>query len=318
MDDAIVTLQAVDQTKVPGVVQAEFGKREFDKQTKTDLDALEAEINAKLTGTPVPAPAPVYEPSAAQPAPVPVAPAVVQPSPFAAPAPAAQPVPLKFANPDGTLNQDRLEKSYVSLDAYLAKERELSALKAQPFQQQMQQPQQPYQNQNYQPMQYQPAPIEQQVNDGMRQDPGLTALNLARAAVLQSQAYADAQLREVRSRQELMEMGQNDPAVFTAEGLAKLTEIRKANPWLDAAPNPWFAAYKMSGGIAPRSANAPAPVRPSAPILPGGAPAGIAPVASHSVASEGDLRRALENKFPNDPAKQYQALEAIISRQSQR
>lgn len=304
--------QSVDTSKIPGATLAEFGKREFDSKTKDDLSALEAEINAHLTGTPIPAT--VYEAPAGQPAPAP-APVVAPPAPAPAPAPSAF-VPEKFANPDGSLNTDKLEKSTISLDAYLAKERELSALKAQPFQQQQPQYQQPMPQPQYQS---QFVPIEQQVNDGMRQDPGLTALNLARAAVAQSQAYSDAQLREVRSRQELMEMGQNDPAVFTADGLAKLTAIRQANPWLDAAPNPWFAAYKMSGGIAPRSAvQQAAPARPVAPILPGGqAPAGI-PVGSQHVASEGDLRRALENKFPNDPAKQFQALEAIIARQAQR
>lgn len=316
--EAMLTQEAVDTSKVPGATLAEFGKRDFDAQTKKDLNDLEAQINASLSGTVAPAPAPVYEPPAGQPAPAAVVPPVAQPTP--APVQAVEPVPQKFANPDGTLNQEKLEKSYVNLDAYLAKERELSALKAQPFQQ-MPQPQYNPQPQYPQPQMVQPqyVPIEQQVNDGMRQDPGLTALNLARAAVAQSQAYADAQLREVRSRQELMEMGQNDPAVFTAEGLAKLTEVRKANPWLDNAPNPWYAAYKMSGGIAPRSAAVvPAPARPIAPILPGGqAPAG-APVASHSIASEADLRRALENKFPNNPAAQYQALEQIIARQSQR
>ncbi len=315
--DAIQVQQSVDTAKIPGVTLAEFGKRDFDKQTKDDLNALEAEINSKLNGTPIAAaPATVYEPvkpeqqeSAFTPAPAQAAPA---------PAPAQPPVPQKFANPDGSLNQEKLERSYVNLDAYLAKERELSALKAQPFQQQTQpqyQPQPQYQQQQY-PAQI---PLEQQVQQGMQTDPGLTALNLARAAVMQSQAYADSQLKEMRSRQELMEMGANDPAVFTAEGLAKLTEVRKQNPWLDSAPNPWYAAYKMSGGISPRSAApAPAQARVSAPILPGGqAPAGI-PAQSQSVSTEGDLRRALESKFPNDPAKQFQALEQIIARQSQR
>lgn len=318
--DAIQTQEAPDMAKIPGVTLAEFGKRDFDKQTKDDLNALEAEINAKLNGTQVPTS--VYEAPLGQPPAAPVVvPPVAPPVPAPAPAPlqAQTPVPDKFANPDGSLNHEKLEKSYVNLEAYLQRERELSQLKAQPFQQP---PQYQPNNQNYQPQyQQQPSyvPIEQQVNDGMRQDPGMTALNLARAAVMQAQAYADTQLREVRSRQELMEMGQNDPAVFTAEGLAKLTEIRKSNPWLDAAPNPWYAAYKMSGGISPRNSTpALAPARPVAPILPGGqAPASI-PAASHVVSSEGDLRRALENKFPNDPAKQYQALEAIIARQAQR
>jgi hypothetical protein len=303
------TLEAADTSRVPGATLAEFGKREFDAQTKNDLNALEAEINAHLTGTPIPAP--VYEPPVGQP-PAPIAP-VAPPAPAPTPAPSAF-VPEKFANPDGTLNQDRLERSTISLDAYLAKERELSALKQQPFQQQPPQ----YQPQ-YQPQQQFQVPLEQQVNDGMRQDPGLTALNLARAAVLQSQAYSDAQLREVRSRQELMEMGQNDPAVFTADGLAKLTAIRQANPWLDAAPNPWFAAYKMSGGIAPRNSTPQAaPARSQAPILPGGQVPSSAFTQSHHVGTERDLRAALENKFPNDPDKQMRALETIINRQNPR
>lgn len=310
--EAIQTQAAVDQSKVPGATLAEFGKRDFDKQTRDDLGALEAEINAHLTGTPVPKT--VYEAPVGQPPVVdpPAAPPTPEPAPFPV---QTSPIPDKFANPDGSLNQDKLQKSYVNLEAYLQRERELGQLKQQ---QQFQPPPPQYAPP---PPQYQQPyiPIEQQVNDGMRQDPGMTALNLARAAVNESRAYADAQLREVRSRQELMEMGQNDPAVFTAEGLAKLTQVRKENPWLDLAPNPWYAAYKLSGGIAPRnSAPVAAPARTSAPILPGGqAPSGI-PATNHAVSTEGDLRRALENKFPNDPAKQYQALEAIIARQSQR
>lgn len=317
-------LEAVDQVKVPGATQAEFGKREFPKDTKAELDALEAQVNAQLLGQPQPTS--VYEPSG-QPAPAAPVPAPAPaPAPTIVPPPAEpQPVPPKFANPDGSLNQQKLEKSYVNLEAYLQKERELTQLRQQPqYQQQPQQYQpQPPQYQPPQP-QYQPQPIEQQVNEGMRSDPGMTALNLARAAALQAQAYSDAQNLELKRKLELMELRQQDPGAFTSEGHERLSQTLKENPWLWNSPTPWLNAYKMTGPIAPRNAPTaqagPAPVasRPSAPILPGGqAPASI-PQGTPAVSSEADLRRALEQRFPNNPMAQVQALEDIFNRNVRR
>src|SRR5258707_12693255 len=103
-------LEAVDQSKVPGSVQAEFGKREFPKDTKAELDALEAQVNAALTGQPQPVT--VYDPSGQ------LAPAAPAPAPTLAPPP-LEPTPVrhKFANPAESLKHQKLEKSYVNLEA---------------------------------------------------------------------------------------------------------------------------------------------------------------------------------------------------------
>lgn len=303
--EAIQTQEAVDLARVPGPVQAEFGKRDFDSKTKGELAAMETQINNLLGGNATApqtqvAPASVFEPSAFQaPAPVTQTPAPVQP-----------PVPAKFANPDGTLNEQKLEKSYVSLEQYLEKERELTRLK---------QPQPPaYQPNPYQQPapQYAPPRLEDQVNTDMRVDPGATVLNIARAAMMQAQATNEAANTELRRRLELMEMGQKDPAVFTAQGLEQITKTLTDNPWLWNSPTPYMNAYKMTGPITPRIAQgvqqAPS-VQRTAPILPGGqAPTGI-PQAAQSFSTETDLRRALEQKFPKDPAKQMAALEQYIN-----
>src|SRR5258707_3467019 len=310
-------LEAVDQSKVPGSVQAEFGKREFPKDTKAELDALEAQVNAALTGQPQPAT--VYDPSGQ---PAPAAPA---PAPTLLPPPLEPtPVPPKFANPDGSLNQQKLEKAYVNFQADLQKERELTQLKQQPYTPQPQQTQYQQQPQYQQPQWTQQQPIEQQVNEGMRSDPGMTALNLARAAALQAQAYSDAQNLELNRKLELMELRQQDPSAFTSEGHERLSQTLKENPWLWKSPTPWLNAYKMIGPIAPRNAPpaqagpAPTAFRPSAPILPGGqAPASI-PQGQPAISSEADLRRALEQKFPNNPMAQMQALEEIFNRNARR
>lgn len=313
--DQVMTQEAVDTSKVPAVALAEFGKREFDAQTKANLADLEAQVNAQLMGQSQPAPVAPAAPSVYEPVGQPVQ--ANQPAPVAPAAQPQAPVPEKFARPDGSLDQDRLQKSFVSLEQYLEKERELTRVRQQPNGQQFQ-PQYAPPPQGYiaQP-QYAPVPIEQRINEDMRQDPGATVLNIARAAVLQAQQQAEASTLELRRRLELMEMGQKDPAVFTADGHKQIMQTLQDNPWLWNSPTPYLSAYKMAGPI--HRQVPPTPVmqqtaRPSAPILPGGQPAAGMPQGPQSFSSEGDLRRALEAKFPKDPSKQMQALEEIIAR----
>ena len=296
-------IPGADLNQVPGVVQAEFGRRPLDEKTNAELNALEQAINNQFAGKqPQAAPAPVV--------PVPEPLAQVQ-----APPPE---VPKKFQTPEGNLDDGKLNQSLANLEAYLQAEKELTKLR------QPQQPQYAPQPPSYPPYnpaypQYPPQiPIEQRVNQDLQSDPGATVINLMRAAVAESESRAKAQNADLARKLELMEIGRSDPGVFTQAGVEALRNTLRDNPWiLDSSPTPWTHAYKLHGPIskAPQG-QAPAytnvnPIRPSAPVLPGGqAPQGFA--STPVITDLADLRRHLVERFPNDPMKQANFLEKVM------
>ena len=333
-------IAGVNPATVPGVTQAEFGPRPMSKDTVAELAALEKSINEQLTSgiitPPAAAPAPVAPPpvvAAPQLAPVVAPPAPVADA-FAAPAAVpvlpGTPVPAKFLNPDGTMDLEKVQKSTAALNDYLAREQQFHALRANPSGLPPQVPQGYIPDPRLQQLQPQYAPqpqvpLEARVNEDLRNNPGATVLNLYRAAVMQAQAESSAATKVMATKLELMEIGQNDPGVFTKEGLDRLAQVRIENPWLDHAPTPWLAAYKLNGPIAPRNAAPqhatvpvgaqPAPARTAAPIVPGGQPQPSVPAGAQSIASEADLRRYMSLKFPNNPQGQANYLEQVMRAQ---
>lgn len=276
--DQETTIAAPDPSRIPASVRGEFGPQQMDSKTVDELTALEAKIAE--AGKPQEAPQEVPKPEI---------------KPEGVPVPQDVVVPDKFKTPDGNLDEQKLEKSLVNLQHYLNLEKEMSQKNSPP-------PQQPYQPTTPQP-QYAPVPFEQRVSEDIQRDPATTVINLMRAAVLQAEQSNSAQTLELRRRLELMEIGQQDPGVYTKQGADKIEKTLKENPWLWASPTPFASAYKMAGSIAPNVGQAAAPARKAAPILPGG-PAPSIPAGS-PVASEADLRRLLESRFPKDNGNQY-------------
>lgn len=316
----------VDVSTVPARVQAEFSANgPMERSVNDELARMEAEINAKLSPQQVPtAPVATIEPPQAQ-----VQAPTAQPAPLPAgiPTPPTVEVPEKFKNADGTLNEDRLNKSLVNLEHYLQLEKDMHQ-KGQQAQAPLQAPQMqmPYPVQpQYAPA---PEPFEARVNRDIQHDPGATVVNLMRAAVEQADQRAQAQVIDLRRRLELMEIGQKDPGVFTVEGAKALAGTIQENPWLLQSPTPWTLAYKIHGPITPqngRGNTAPqaaqqAQVRPSAPILPGGQPQpSVSAPRLPNVNSEADLRRYLNERYPNNAQAQADALEQVMLRiQNQR
>lgn len=345
----IVEKPGVDPTKVPPATQAEFGPRPFGKETKNELDALEASINAQLSGqippvaSPAPAPAAAIgaQPESAIPPAIQSA-VTAQVPPTGVPVPPGTHIPDKFRLPDGTLAAEKVQAALVNLERYLEKEREMSQRKQglpPNVEQAIPLPATPAYPYGYpgNPPAYpqtaygwpQPQTFEQRVNDDLQKDPGGTVVNLMRAAVANAEAQASMQTRDLRMKLELLEIAQSDPGVFTKEGLERLAQVREANPWLDNSPTPWTHAYRLAGPILPRIGQqatvpvqvgaTPAPARMPAPILPGGQmPPAIPMSGPPTMTSESDLRRWLQDKAPNNPMKQAELLEALSNDMNRR
>lgn len=334
------TIPGADSSRVPAGTVAEFGPRPLDEKTRNELDSLEREINVRLSGTPVPpGPAPVApatEMRLEQAAP----PAPVAQSPFTPPAPLPAPVqglpvppgvqvPQKFINPDGTMAPERVEQALVNLEQYLAKERELSA--PPPPQYQQPYPAYPAQQapQGFAPNPYPPgygypaaAPnLEDRINEDLRHNPGATVVGLMRAAVQTAQDQGASRVKALEMQLELQEIGRTDPSVFTKAGLDRLSKVRADNPWLNNSPTPWLHAHRLAGGVVVSAQQQPVavpgmppvPGRHAAPIVPGGAVAPVAPTGP-VMTSEAELRRYLNEKFPNDPMKQSEFIAALATR----
>lgn len=93
-----------------------------------------------------------------------------------------------------------------------------------------------------------------------RKNPGQTILEVSQALAAQAYAQAKAeaeagylaryqelqvQVDAGRRQSELQKIAENDPWVFSPDGIEKLGAIRQAKPWLNNAPEPWTEAYKV-------------------------------------------------------------------------
>ena len=161
-----------------------------------------------------------------------------QPAPAPA-TPEAAKVPDKFLNPDGSIDQDRLLRSYVEAEKALKR-----AQQAKPAA--YQQPTTPAAPNTF------AAEIEA---DLQKIGPGQTLAKLFEAA--RQAGYADAKSEletfvdrfETQARTtELKAIGEKDPWVFTDQGFNALKSIREGNPWVNQAPDPWKTAYLLHKG----------------------------------------------------------------------
>lgn len=181
----------------------------------------------------------------AQPAPAP-APTAVQ-----TPEPPKPEIPEKFRAPDGTLDQEKLMKSYAEA------ERGLKRLQNQAHQAAQPQPVAPSQQPsgNTGPL----TPLEAQVAQDIYAGGGFSeqqAISLARVQVRMAEAQHKAtqaatfsevsQFRETLQdqarRTELESLAKSNPWVLTPQGQSELVKVREEQPWINNSPQPWRAA----------------------------------------------------------------------------
>lgn len=314
-------IEVVNGADPAGAAALEFTPGNVDQKTEADLNALEAQINAQLQGK-LAQQAPQLPVQQQQPqAQVQIQEPQAQPQGVVPPTD----VPQKFQNADGSLNEQKLDKSLANLNAYVEAERELTRLRQanaqgnqfnpQAFQQPQYQPQQPQQGQDF----------VGDVQRGLQTNAAGTVVNLFRAAQLAAEQNVQESLKEVNMKMELMSIAQEDPVVFTKQGLQELIQIRKDNPWVNDSPSPWLYAYRIrQTNAAPRQAQPQAPqqVRRPAPILGGGQqpPKLSVPLQIRTV---DDLNRHVDSVVANlPPDKRYQAradyLEKLIDAQGKK
>jgi len=231
-----------------------------------------------------------------QPEPAPVAQEPAQPATAT-----ETPVPDKFKNPDGTVNLDRVAKSkeaaiaeYQRIERELRqKQNELARVGQAPAQQQ------PPQTQPQPVMPVQLTPFERQAAIDILTDAQALGIQMTEAqAILQARAdirMAEAKHRtdlsiteDIRQRlesqereKELSAIAEVDSWVFSPEGMRTLAEIRQSRPHVNAAREPWKAAYRehladeaMKQRVGGKVQN-PNPTAPAAKAPP--TPVGVAP-----------------------------------------
>lgn len=197
------------------------------------------------------------------------------------PAPGQAPeVPPKFQDANGGLDKEKLEKATLNAEEAIAKyrerERELTKaaqsfaqakaqvnqpqqLQAQPLVQQAQQPQPSLTLEQVTPQMIQES-IKQYGQEAVMMDlvqmAKREALAQATGQVSQTVESLQSQVEARQRADELKTIAQNDPWVFTEDGMKALTEIRTQNPWINQSPEPWKAAlmyHKGSQALAGRS-----------------------------------------------------------------
>ena len=172
-------------------------------------------------------------------------------------------VPDKFKNPDGTVNQERIEKSTVNAEEAYQKYAELERKLRQAqnnvasLQKGVLPPATPAAAPVTQYSQFEIQVAQDLINAhaeaGFQLAPA-QALAQARVQVRLVEAKHNAeasridqigqQLEDQDRRRELEKIAEHDPWVLSPEGIAKLSEIRENRPHVNAAPNKWTAAYR--------------------------------------------------------------------------
>lgn len=194
-------------------------------------------------------------------------------------------VPEKFKNPDGSVNVDNLAKSTQNVEeaiaTYLAKEKELkrkmNEVKAK-------------ENAYIKPVPAPnaPAPVvpvntnfaAQLEADIAKEGAGVVLAKLFTAAQESVEERVQSRIQALQdvnaqntTKQQVEAIGKSDPWVYTPEGVATLTKVLEEQPYLQAAEDPYKAAYLYYSGIksvASKSSSqvlTPTPqARPSAPV----------------------------------------------------
>lgn len=240
--------------------------QEFLKDEGMKVDATGNAVPAATTEPPVqPAPTPAPQAEApAVPAPTVETPAVTPPTAEGQPPAQGQApeVPAKFQDANGGLDEAKLEKSTVSIEARLAqyreKEKELTQ-KAQKASEKTPDSPPPQQQAQVTPAQtamtldqVTPQMIEESIAKNGQGNVIMELMQMARSegvaqATQQVQGTVAGLQGRIESREraeELTAIAKDDPWVFTDEGMKTLVSIRQSKPWLNEAPEPWKEAYR--------------------------------------------------------------------------
>ena len=230
--------------------------------TATDLANIAKELGVSLdaSGNVAPAEAPT------QPAPVltPI-PAQAQPQADGQPKSDAIPaqIPAKFQNPDGTVNEQRLEKSTQSIDEaiarYRVKEREFAQLQNKvnnPIPQAQPQTQAPAQLTAFEVQIAQDLLNESAAaGEPMRQAHAIAqarvmakGLEAKYAAEMDATSDLRRRLEDNERSRELQGMIDGDASLMSADMVERLWAIRQENDYLNKAKEPWKAAYTFFKG----------------------------------------------------------------------
>lgn len=179
----------------------------------------------------------------------------------------ATPVPDKFKNQDGSVSQEKLEKSTFNAEQALAKyqeiekqmrqkQNEVAALKlGSPI------PVVPTPQANPQSVQLSPFVIQvaqdliNAAAEAGQQMPEAYAIAQARVTVKMMEAKHSAELSMTEGirqkledqdrRRELEAIAQDDNTILSPEGIDALSKIRMDNPWVNQSSTPWQAAYDI-------------------------------------------------------------------------
>jgi hypothetical protein len=211
----------------------------------------------------------------------------------------ATPVPVKFLNPDGTVNEEKVAKSTVNAEEALAKyaeierqlrqkQNEVAALKnpapTQPPAQAVPQ------NTPLSPLEHAMAQdlINKAAAQGLTLDPRLAVaqaqvmaqgLEARHAAELSVTADIRERLDMQDRRTELEKIAQTDDWVLSPEGVKVLSEIRQSRPHVNASKTPWTTAYReyladqamnqrLTGQVTNPTPKGPAAKAPPTPVGP--------------------------------------------------
>ena len=286
MSEEVAMMQPVPEIAVNMPAEAKPPMEGFSGEWKDfakDMAAIEKEQAVNTQPAPV-----IVEPQAA-PTPEPVQPqaapqAAEPPKATATPTPQA---PQKFIAPDGTLDKDKLLKSYLEMEPQFKKmQNELKRPPVQPQAQPQATPQPPAAH--YTPF------ATQLENEAKQIGLGPTLEKLAYA--LEESAYQRAlgdvhNLKaesEKRTRQEeLKAIADRDPWILTEEGFNTLKSIRETYPHINMAPEPWKEAYVKHLGLAAMNGKS---VQPQVTPTPKAVAAPIAPAAAAVVRTEAPVK----------------------------
>lgn len=157
-------------------------------------------------------------------------------------------IPDKFRAPDGSLDKNKLLKSYLDAEKELKRAQQRVA--------------QPYPNGQVQQQQqasvadgqsqFQRSAFAAQLEQDWQQLGGAVVLErLFNAAVEAGHQRSVSEIRDVRDksedyirRMELEAIAQSDPWVISPQGYETMVRIRQERPWVNSSPEPWRQAYR--------------------------------------------------------------------------
>lgn len=216
-----------------------------------------------------------------------VSPVVPPAAPQAAEPPKPE-IPDKFRAPDGTLDQEKLLKSYFEAEKSLKRAQNAPKATAQPSPVAQPAPvaapqaATPFEQQVAQDMMNEAAALGQPIHPAVALAQARIQIKLLdakhqadTAAVFGRVAQFEEQLAQQNQRLELSSLAKSNPEVLTPKGYEELVKIREENPWINASPEPWKTAAtillgqkSMYRASAPGNVPTPNGVQQTVPPLP--------------------------------------------------